>query len=326
MSAIVEVQGLRTVWPRRNVWAVIASAALLASSCGGSASDAGPATSAEPTTTQVATTEPPTTSTTELATTTTTSPAPGVSSANIVAPPDAGEPLDYGPAVGTALAIVGLEANTDLGSDTENADDPAILTPATLDFFVAPGEDQAIERSEPAFGSDAELLAAGNAWAFPDSVWWQLTIDGVEVWADQANLGALGDSFNVYDEVFESLDGVEAPTLNELALRIAQSRPTGGPEPRITIVTEETEIDAPHHLYVIVDILGLGDDAVKGERLRIEVLVIFEDTEAADALDDESADAPDETVEDERTVLSVILSDVILTPICGRGVHDGLCL
>lgn len=302
-------------------FAVIVTAALLASSCGGSASDAGSATSAEPTTTQAITTEPPSTSTTALATTSTTAPPePGVSSANIVATPDAGAPLDYGPAEGTPLSIVGLEVNTgqDTADQETDAQGSASLTPATLDFFVAPGQDQAVERSEPAFGSDAVLLAAGNAWAFQDSVWWELTVGGVEVWADQANLGALGDSFNVYDEVFESLDTVEAPTLNELALQIARSRPTGGPEPRITVVTEETEIDAPHHLYVIVDILGLGDDSVKGERLRIEVLVMFEDNESPDSLDD--------TVENERTVLSVVLSDVILTPICGRGVHDGLCL
>ena len=55
-----------------------------------------------------------------------------------------------------------------------------------------------------------------------------------------------------------------------------------------------------------VDVIGLGDDSIKGERLHVFATVVYDDAG--------------------RVVVSYDLKSVEATLLCGRGVSDGLCL
>ena len=202
----------------------------------------------------------------------------------------AGEPLDFGPSAGTPLAIVGVAFDD------------------SLNFRAEPSPDADVLASFGPLSEDLDTSALGEAWAAPSGVWWKVNVAGTEAWANQAFLGSLGSSINGYDQLSAELDVFEYETIEAAALAVAALRSSEDPESRVVLASEPLAFETGG--FVVVDVLDLGDDSVKGERIRVDVQTVF---------DEESGEEGAQDVDYFRIV------DIELTPICGRGVSDGLC-
>lgn len=203
----------------------------------------------------------------------------------------AGEPLDYGPAEGTALVVVGVEHDD------------------VLNFRVDPSPTATIVATAAPL-ADHDIMYSGASWSAPSGVWWLVTIDGQTLWANQSYLAAAGDNVDVSIEVVSDLPGAEYEVLLDAAMAAAGTRVTdGGPEPRFAQVNEALLFDGEGVL--MIDVLDLGDDSVKGERVRVTVETIFDEESGEPGAQD---------------VIGVRIVAVSVTPLCGRGVTGGLCL
>lgn len=198
---------------------------------------------------------------------------------------DAGSPIDFAPPAGTELAIVGVQWDD------------------TLNFRAGPGVEEPVVVDIAALPADPPVIAAtGEAWQFPGSIWWQVTVDGDEVWASQAFLGMLGAETDITDS-FAGPAGTSS--LEAAADTILTTLDDSAGELRVRHVIEPLMFEVGGR--AIVDVLGYQDDAVKGERFTIEVEPVF----------DESGDEP--------VIVDLTIVSVTSTPICSRGVSGGLC-
>lgn len=163
-----------------------------------------------------------------------------------------GERIEIFPYADDELAVVGVEADDTLnirsGPGTE-FDVVAELDPAATGV-VATGHNRSLEGS---------------------GFWAEVTAQGRTGWANTAYLAHLGDTRDVTSEI--AADPARLPragTMLDLGTEVAELRaPTdvgGGPTPDIVVV------DGPHVGdlgEITIDVVGLADDAVLGERLRI---------------------------------------------------------
>lgn len=181
-----------------------------------------------------------------------------------------------GPARGATLAVVGVAAGDELNVRDAPGTDGAVL--GTLDP-LADG-----------------VTATGRARIVDSGYWYQ--VDGGAVddgWVNARYLAYLGETTDVTSELTER---PSAETMLQLAEAVAQLRvgdASEGQGPRIVVSDGPTVGDLGE---VTVDILGLPDDAVAGERLRIFAHPVDE---------------------------GFTLRTVERTVLCSRGVSDGLC-
>ncbi|MEZ5341191.1 MAG: hypothetical protein R2706_07010 [Acidimicrobiales bacterium] len=150
-----------------------------------------------------------------------------------------------------------------------------------------------------------DIVSRGDLWLTPTSVWWHLTIDGDEAWANQKYLAAFGLTDDITSQVVAS--GVEksAETIEALGLAVAASRASTDPVSTIVVV-DESSGNRLSLAEITVDVIGLGDDAQKGERLHIFANVVYEEAT--------------------ETIMLFELKSVEATLLCSRGISDGLCL
>ena len=182
-----------------------------------------------------------------------------------------GEPIDIHPDEGTALAVVGVAADDTLnvrsgpGTDFDVATELGPLD----DGFVATGRNRVLD---------------------DDSVWAEVEADGTTGWVNVAYVAQLGATVDVTADV----PTTGASTVAALAEAVAAGRvgEGEGPTPTVTIV------DGPTATEVTVDVIGLADDAQRGERLHVVA-------------------APAEA--------GFTATTVEATALCARGVTDGLC-
>ena len=220
-----------------------------------------------------------TTSTTEAESSTTTA---------STEPEEVGSALDFFPPIGTVFSVVGVRWDDD------------------LNFRSAPGTSNPVLDNVTSVDDEHTITGLGQAWQFDDSIWWKVNVDGTEAWASQRFLAAPGFTDDIFDEVAAELGVLKAADMEDLADKVAGTRDTGGPEPRVVVVAEPVAIDATQ-VVITIDVLDFGDDALKGERLRILAGLAF------------NADDP-------SVVDFVVLEGVQRTILCGRGVTEGLCL
>jgi hypothetical protein len=211
---------------------IIALALLLIAACG-EAGTGTTTTSPSATTTTAATT---TVSTTTSAATTTTSDAdlPG-------------EPIDFGPAAGDEVAVVGV-AHDDI-----------------LNVRAAPGTDSEVvaELDPTATG----LIATGRARSLPESIWFEVEVDAIVGWVSSAFIGYLGLTDDATAEVIETLGETPgAETMLDLGLIVAEAMSSAEPPSRIVMSVAPTVGDLGEVTY---DVVGLGDDALGGVRLHV---------------------------------------------------------
>lgn len=289
---------------RPRVAALVASIALIAAACGNEDNRPELVESAESSTTETTAGEA-TTSTersvvtadgevaAEETTTTTEAVAAETTSTEAVEGGEdfPGEPLDFGPPEGTGLAVVGVAYDDE------------------LNFRSGPAPDADIIEAFGPLSDDLDIAYLGESWAAPTGVWWKVMVAGSTVWANQAFLGALGTPQNAFDEVGAELGVLMFESVEAAALAVAETRASVDPESSIVFAGEPLAFEVGG--FAIVDVIGLGDDSVKGERIRVDVEIVF---------DEESGE------EGAQDVAFVVLTNVDITPICGRGVSDGLCV
>jgi hypothetical protein len=162
-----------------------------------------------------------------------------------------GEPFDSFPVDGAELAVVGVAADDTLNVRSGPGvtfDVVTELDPLAVDL-VSTGRNQ--------------MLDSGGIWS-------EITADGVTGWANTRFLTHLGLTEDSTSRLFPSTaDRLSADTMVQLGQLVGeQVRPAEGegPASRIVVVDGPTVGDLGE---ITVDVIGLGDDAANGTRLRI---------------------------------------------------------
>ena len=151
-----------------------------------------------------------------------------------------GEPVDFGPAAGDVLAVVGVRYDD------------------VLNLRSAPGADQEVLAGIPPLYED--LTALGATRELPRSFWIQVDYEGTEGWVNIRYTGYLGRTNDITAELD---DGLSAATMQELGISVAESQ--GHDRADVVVVSAPTEGDPE----VTLDVLGLEDDSVRGVRLHV---------------------------------------------------------
>jgi len=226
----------------------------------------------EPTTTAIPTTTVPAPTTT-LASSTTTVAEGSTTSGGLP-----GEAIDFGPATGDTLAVMGV-AHDDV-----------------LNLRAAPGASQAILAGIPPLYSD--LTALGETRQLTGSMWIQVEYEGQRGWVNLRFIAYLGDTTDVTADVVSNLgERPVAGTMLELGLIVAETFVSEEPRSDLVVSAAPTVGDLGEVTY---DVVGLGDDAVRGVRLH----VFGQPVDGGFSLD-----------------------AVEMTTLCGRGADsDGFCL
>ena len=222
----------------RSALAVLAVSMLILGACGEDAASSTTTTSSlATTTTSMATTTSTTAATTTSAPATTTTPG----SSELP-----GEPIDFGPAAGDTLAVVGV-AHDDV-----------------LNLRAAPGADQEIlEGIPPTYDA---LTAVGQTRQLPESFWIAVDYQGTEGWVNLRYIGYLGDTTDVTHAVNEQLGGAPgAETMLELGLIVAEGI-AGDSSADIVMSVAPSVGDFGE---VTFDVTGVEDDSVRGSRLHV---------------------------------------------------------
>lgn len=159
-----------------------------------------------------------------------------------------GTPVDFGPAQGDRLMVIGVRYDD------------------ILNLRAGPGADQPIRAQIPA--TFANLVATGRTRRLPSSFWTEVGYDGSPGWVNMSYVGYEGDVTDDTSAVVAELGKhpVETtmPDLGELIAALYAA--TDGPESVIVQVTEPTFGDLAEITY---DVVGLGDDAVRGVRIHL---------------------------------------------------------
>lgn len=218
----------------RRFLALSAVTALVLAGCG---AEDGDDTATATTTTSVASS----TSSEPTDPTSTTSPSGGDPAPDPADLP--GEVFDMFPYEDAELAVVGV--------DREDV----------LNLRTGPGTNFAVlEELAP---TDTGLVATGHNRLVDDAIWVELTVDGQTGWVNGQYVLQPGEVNDVTSELGESPQG---ETMIDLAEAVADLRASVEPPSRIVIVEDPTVGDLGE---IKVDVIGLGDDSVGGERLHI---------------------------------------------------------
>ncbi|MDG2113392.1 MAG: SH3 domain-containing protein [Actinomycetota bacterium] len=186
--------------------------------------------------------------------------------------------VDSGPAAGDRLAVVGV-----------NYDD-------VLNVRAVPGVDQqVVARLTPL---EREVIATGATRVLAESLWHQVSHDGVTGWASAAFLGYMGATADATAETVAAAGRTpQATSVHGLGRAIAAMSDPGGSWSRIRVSAPGALGD---HADVTVDVVGLTDDSVAGYRLHVFATRLPDDT-------------------------AYVLGRVERTVICSRGVVAGVC-
>jgi hypothetical protein len=217
---------------------------VLAVACAGEAESGTTTTTPAPsTTTTIASTTTTTvasTTTTTPATTTTVAPATTTTTTGELP----GEPIDFGPAAGDVVAVIGV-AHDDV-----------------LNLRAAPGADQPIVAEIP--NTYDSLTAAGETRELPGSFWIGVDYEGTPGWVNLRYIGYLGDTTDETSVVVGEVDGAE--TMLDLGYLVANTFASDDPPSEIVLVEAPTVGDLGEVTY---DVIGLGDDAQRGWRVHV---------------------------------------------------------
>lgn len=275
--------------PRIIMFMLVASGLLLVGCGEDGTSDATDATSSTTTSTTSTTipestssTSPDSTSSTSSSTSSTSTSSTSsstTSTTGVTTTTLPGEPFDIVPADGVLLAVIGVAFDD------------------VLNVRSGPGTSFGIVATLAPTGT---MLSTGEARLLTRSIWYRVSTGSVTGWVNSSFTGQLGLVDDVTSAVVADLGGIpEADTMLELGRIVAEARASVDPPSRITVTVAPTVGDLGEVTY---DIVGVGDDAVLGERLH----VFGQPTDSGDGFS-----------------LKSVESQVL----CGRAVtDDGLCV
>ncbi|MDH3296410.1 MAG: hypothetical protein OER95_18975, partial [Acidimicrobiia bacterium] len=156
-------------------------------------------------------------------------------------------PAPRAPTAGTVLDVVGIRLDDALNFRVDPDPSADIVVTAHPDV---------LERPE-----NAVIIATGEATSRGTAVWWQVTVDGQEAWANSRYLGVLGSAGNAPE-----LIDLEAIGDTELEDVVAEARP---PTDATGVLLDVVGQDAISTVFTI-DVLGSYGNGLKGERFDIE--------------------------------------------------------
>jgi hypothetical protein len=164
------------------------------------------------------------------------------------------------PADGQALVIVAVADDDVLNFRVEPDPSADIVDTARPDIAQYP--------------RTTEILATGLARSVGSSTWWQVTVDGQEVWANARYLGVLGP----VDDATADLVDLEATGDATLEDVVAEARPYPGAWGTMVFLEGVDAISS----YATIDVLGPVGPGIKGERFLIEAgnLIDYSDEDA----------------------------------------------
>ncbi len=158
-----------------------------------------------------------------------------------------GEPIDFGPAPGDTLAVIGV------------AHDDA------LNLRSAPGIDHDIVDEIPPLHSD--LRARGETRQLPGAIWIAVEYEGTGGWVNLRYIGYLGDTRDATSEIIEDLGGrPTAETMIDLGSVVAESLASDEPPSDLVVTVAPSVGDLGEVTY---DVIGLEDDSVRGVRVHV---------------------------------------------------------
>ena len=115
-----------------------------------------------------------------------------------------------------------------------------------------------------------DFMFAGRARQLPSSIWWEITTaDGVTGWVSGAYTAAEGVTDDTTAEIVAQIGHPSGDSIEAVGLEVAESVVPDGEEEyvqRIVIVVAASEGTLGEITY---DVVGVGDDAVRGQRLHI---------------------------------------------------------
>ena len=181
-----------------------------------------------------------------------------------------GEPYEFGPPDGAALAVVGVSHDSVLNV----RDVPAGEIVARLDNVMNVGSEPVVyvrEADSDALIATLDLnrgvIATGNTRKLPTTIWHEIRMADAVGWASSAFLSPLGSTSDATAQIVAVLgDTPAAPTLAELARVVAGAVASDDPPSRIVVSGAPVIGDLAE---ITVDVLGLPDDAVRGFRLQV---------------------------------------------------------
>lgn len=157
-----------------------------------------------------------------------------------------GDPVDLVPPAGAELGVVGV-AHDDV-----------------LNLRAAPGADQGVvDEIPPTYDG---LVAEGETRSLP-AFWTKVDYEGSKGWVNMRYLAYLGTTDDMTSQVISEMGGrPEAATMTELGRMVAEALASEDPPSDIVEVVEASVGDLGE---VTFDVVGLGDDSVRGLRLHV---------------------------------------------------------
>ncbi|MDH3680853.1 MAG: SH3 domain-containing protein [Acidimicrobiia bacterium] len=189
-----------------------------------------------------------------------------------------GEPYDGFAAEGDVLVVMGVAHND------------------VLNIRAAPGTDQEIVATAAPTADD--LVATGEARMLPNSIWYEVTADGITGWASTAFLAFLGSTDDVTSAFLDGGPLPETETMVEMGELVAAGFAIDDPPSKVVQTVAPSVGDLGEVTY---DVVGQADDAVGGLRLHVFA-------------------TPSESSE------GFVLKSIEATTFCTRGVSDGACV
>ena len=182
-----------------------------------------------------------------------------------------GEPSEFGPSAGTGLAVVGIRHDSAL--NLRDAPNGAVI--ARLDNVMDGGRDPAVYVRRP--GSDdiidtvdlhSGVVATGNTRQLSTTIWHELQVGDLLGWASSTYLAPVGDTGDATAEVVDTLGELPvAGTMVELGLAVAQTM--ASQEPQSSVVVSGAPGLFEDLGQATIDVVGIGDDSVRGFRLVV---------------------------------------------------------
>ena len=226
---------------------MLLAVAALAAACSSDPTDTGAGTSTSAPAESTTSTAAPTTTGGPTTTVATTTVAPTTTTTTEAPEELPGEAFDLMPQPGATLAVHGV-AHDDV-----------------LNVRHIPGLTGDIIATLDPLANDVTF--AGRARLLPNSIWWEITTaGGVTGWVSAAFTAAEGPTNDVTAFIVDQVGYVSGDSIEAVGLEIAESVSEEEYVQRIVIAVPASEGDLAEITY---DVVGLGDDAVSGQRLHI---------------------------------------------------------
>lgn len=134
-----------------------------------------------------------------------------------------------------------------------------------LEVHELPGE------NTPLLGTLAptadDVVSLGEGRMLPASIWWRVTRGDVSGWVGSRYMSRLGLTDDITSQIVDSLGEIPmAETMLDLGMIVADVRKSVEPASLIAVSVAPTVGDLGE---ITIDVVGLGDDAIGGERLHI---------------------------------------------------------